>query len=111
MLDGSAADAAASEHPPGCFFLVVGSEMGSTDVEVAARVQAGIAEIQHTLTLLAFRGIGDGSLPRQMDAIRAANILTGIVVGIRSLGRLGGAAPIAGDLLLHGKRVLDSAYY
>jgi TetR/AcrR family transcriptional repressor of nem operon len=100
-------DACADRHPKGCFFLTMATELREEDSEVMARVNAGLQEIERTFVVLLERGREDGSVPRRVQVGPTARLLTGVVVAVRTLSRVGADPAIIETMVDTGERALD----
>jgi len=106
LLDWLQEDACADRHPKGCFFLTMATELREEDPAVLARVHAGLQEIDRAFVALLERGRDDGSLPRKLDVASTARLLTGAVVAVRTLSRIGADPAVIDTMVQTGRRAL-----
>lgn len=99
MLRWQGEDAFSSHHPHGCFFLTMATELREEDAGVVACAGDGLARIQNTFESLLRRGRADGSLTGAVDVVELARYLTGVMVAVRTLARIGASPEVAQAML------------
>ena len=107
LLDWLQEDACADRHPKGCFFLTMATELREEDSEVMARVNTGLQEIERTFVALLERGRTDSSVPRRVEVASTARLLTGVVVAVRTLSRVGADPAVIETMVQTGRNALD----
>jgi TetR/AcrR family transcriptional repressor of nem operon len=94
LFRGVIAEAKSASGRRGCFLVNSALELAPRDADVARIVNRAFAETEIFFRSMIERGQALGEIPKHVNAVRTAQALLGMLLGMRVLSRSGSAAGV-----------------
>jgi len=94
LFRGVVAEAKSASGRRGCFLVNSGLELAPRDAGVAKIVNRAFAETETFFRSMIERGQALGEIPKHVNAVQTAQVLLGMLLGMRVLSRSGSAAGV-----------------